>query len=104
MKILAGNYRCPSGEVDLIALDPAARSPEGLETIAFIEVKTRSSDRYTAPESAVGRDKQRRIRRAARYYLAHRDTEGYLARFDIVAIVLPAAGEPQLTYIENAFA
>ncbi|MCY2929893.1 MAG: YraN family protein [Planctomycetota bacterium] len=103
MKILAANYRCPSGEVDLIALDSSARSEQGLETIAFIEVKTRTSDRYTSPESAVGPDKQRRIRRAARYYLAHRDTEGYLARFDIVAIVLSDGGEPQLTYIENAF-
>jgi putative endonuclease len=104
MKILATNYRCPSGEVDLIALDPSARAANGLETIVFVEVKTRSGDRYTSPESAVGLDKQRRLHRAARYYLAHRDTQGYLTRFDIVAIVLPAGQEPKLTYIENAFA
>ena len=103
MKILAANYRCPTGEVDLIALDPSATTPEGLETIVFIEVKTRSGDRYTDPQSAVGRDKQRRIHRAARYYLAHRDTQGYLTRFDIVAIVLAPNQEPKLTYLENAF-
>lgn len=103
MKVLAVNYRCPSGEVDLIALDTSARSRDGLETIVFIEVKTRSSDRYTAPESAVGRDKQHRIHRAARYYLAHRDTQGYLTRFDIVAVVLAPDQKPQVTYIENAF-
>ena len=103
MKILAANYRCPTGEVDLIALDLSAPSPDGLETIVFIEVKTRSGNRYTDPQSAVGRDKQRRIRRAARYYLAHRDTQGYLTRFDIVAIVLAPPAEPKIKHIVAAF-
>lgn len=103
LKILADNYRCPAGEIDLIALDPSARGPTGLETIVFIEVKTRRSDRYTSPASAVDSAKRRRIRRAASYYLAHRDARDYPTRFDVVAVVIPDGCPPQVTYHQDAF-
>ena len=103
MKVLAQNYRCPAGEADLIALDPTTRKTLGAETIAFVEVKTRTSDRYTSPESAVNADKRRRMRKIADYYLASRKTQGYAFRFDIVAIVIRPGQEPEVRHIPHAF-
>ena len=103
MKILAANYRCPSGEIDIIALDRSTRRDSGRETIVFVEVKTRSDDAYNAPESAVDARKRRRIRKAARYYLSHYPTDQYLVRYDIVAIVAPADAKPRIKHIEAAF-
>ena len=103
MKVLARNYRSPAGEVDLIVLDKTTRSLRGAETIAFVEVKTRSSDRYTDPEAAVDAEKSRRIRKVADYYLATHDAEGFNVRFDVVAILLREGEEPQIKYIPEAF-
>lgn len=102
-KILGANYRCPAGEADLIALDTSTRRQFGAETIVFVEVKTRTSDHYTDPESAVDRRKQRRLHRIADYYLSRRDADGYNVRFDIVSIVIPDGDTPRITHISDAF-
>jgi putative endonuclease len=103
LQILARNYRCPAGEADLIALDPSTRKECGAETIAFVEVKTRASDRYTPPEAAVNQDKRRRMRRVADYYLASRKAEDFAVRFDIVSIVIRPGQEPEVRHIPGAF-
>ncbi len=103
LKILATNYRCPAGEIDLIALDPSTRKTLAAETICFVEVKTRTSDRYTEPESAVNADKRRRIAKAARHYLSKHDVEDFNVRFDIVSIVTPDGRKPQIKHIDDAF-
>ena len=103
LKILARNYRCPAGEADLIALDPSTRRSLGAETIAFVEVKTRSSDCNTDPEAAVNADKRRRMRKVAQYYLANHDAEGYNVRFDVVAIVATDGEKPEIRHIPDAF-
>jgi putative endonuclease len=97
MKILASNYRCAAGEADLIVLDPADRA------IAFVEVKTRSRDDMTAPESAVNADKQRRLRRIARHYLARHNAEDHRVRFDVIAIVQRPGETPELRHVPDAF-
>ena len=103
MKILGRNYRCPAGEIDLIALDPTTRRESGAETIVFVEVKTRRSDDFTDPDAAVNAAKQRRIRSAAKQYISHHPTSGYNVRFDIVSIVWPEGGKPKAKHIEDAF-
>jgi putative endonuclease len=103
MKILGRNYRCPTGEIDLIVLDRSTRRCGGAETIVFVEVKTRSSDTYTDPQSAVDAEKQRRVRRVADYYLASRPVEGFNVRFDIVAIVIRPEEDPDIRYFPDAF-
>ena len=103
MKVLAHNYRCPAGEADLIALDTSTRKELGAQTIAFVEVKTRRSDRHTPPESAVNTDKRRRMKRVADYYLRSRKATNYAIRFDIVAIVIREGREPEIRYIPGAF-
>lgn len=98
--ILARNYRCPAGEADLIALDP---SGEGGEAIVFVEVKTRATDRHVGPESAVDARKRRQLTRVASYYLARHDTADRPVRFDVVAVVAPAAGRCEVRHIPDAF-
>ena len=65
--ILARNYRCSFGEIDLIA----RRENE----LYFIEVKTRRSDRFGRPSEAVNLHKQSRIKKAASYYLRELDRD-----------------------------
>lgn len=62
-KILHRNYRCPYGEIDIIAC-------KGGEVL-FVEVKTRLTDGFGCGREAVNSSKRNRIRRAAGYYLAH---------------------------------
>ncbi len=103
LKILARNYRCPRGEIDLIALDRSTRKKIGAETLVFVEVKTRTSDKYTDPESAVDTDKRRRIGRIAEYYLASRKTGEYHVRFDIVSVLVRDDEKPQIRHMLDAF-
>ncbi len=102
-KILARNYRCPTGEIDLIALDSSTRRQIGAETLCFVEVKTRSSDRYASPVSAVNADKQKRMIKAANYYLTQHDTEKLNVRFDVVTVVIRENAKPEIVYMEDAF-
>jgi len=103
MKILARNYRCPAGEIDLIALDPASRREFGTETIVFVEVKTRSSDEYADPQSAITAEKKRRLRKAADYYLQNRRLGDYVTRFDVIAIVQGDGEKPRIEHFPDAF-
>ncbi len=103
LKVLARNYRCPAGEIDLIMLEEAGGRQGGKGTIAFVEVKTRRDDHYTDPEAAVDRDKQRRIKKTAGYYLAHHDSDGYDVRYDIVSVVASPGQQPEVRYISDAF-
>jgi putative endonuclease len=102
-KILARNYRCPAGEADVIALDLSTRAETGCETIAFVEVKTRSDDAYVDPESAVDRRKRNQLVRVAEYYLSHHRAAEYGVRFDVVAVVIGRSGKPRIRHIRDAF-
>ncbi len=92
-KILERNYRTPSGELDLIALHQGA--------VVFIEVKTRTSDAFGAPELAVTPQKQRRMIKAALGYIKRKKFHQVPCRFDVVAI--SAASEKEIELIQNAF-
>jgi len=103
LKILARNYRCPAGEADIIAMDGSTVAELGAQTIAFVEVKTRTGSPAAAPEAAVDRRKQSKLVAVARHYLAGHDAEGYLARFDVVAVLLPPDGPATVRHIVGAF-
>jgi putative endonuclease len=96
LRILARNYACAHGEIDLIALDPRD------ETIVFVEVKTRRCDRYTEPYSAVNAEKQRKLRKTAAHYLAARGRD-LSYRFDVVSITATADAPPRIEHIVSAF-
>jgi len=103
LKILARNYRCPGGEIDIIALDTATRKANKPETIVFVEVKTRSTETPAGPESAVDAHKRKQVAKAARYYLRHYPTKGYRTRYDVVAVIIPDGQKPAVRHIPGAF-
>ncbi len=77
--VLDRNWRCRSGELDVVVRRG--------DTIVFVEVKTRSSDAYGSPASAVTPAKQRRIRALAVAWLRAHDEHGAHLRFDVAAVV-----------------
>jgi putative endonuclease len=103
LKILARNYRCPAGEADIIALQKPAAPADGEGTIVFVEVKTRAGEQAVLAESAVDARKRRQIANVARYYLSHHADGQFSARFDVVAVIIPPQGKPQVRHIADAF-
>lgn len=97
LTILARNWRCSEGELDIIASD-------GDSTVVFCEVKTRRGDRFGSPLEAVTRGKRRRIRRLAQLWLASLRVKGWpLLRFDVIGILLPDHRDATIAHVEGAF-
>ena len=98
-RILGRNVRFGSRcELDLVA-----RAPDP-ETLVFVEVKTRRSEEFGRPVSAVDRGKRRALGRAALRYLHRVKAKPARLRFDVVEVVgTPEAGAPRVRHIENAF-
>jgi len=93
--VVARNYRARSGagEIDLVAWDGGV--------LAFIEVKTRSSADYGAPDRAVDKEKQRRIAITAHEYRRRSRVEAAPMRFDIVSVILGTP--PRIVWWRDAF-
>ncbi len=93
-RILERNYRCPLGEIDIVAMDK--------DDVVFVEVKSRKTEAYGDPELAVGKAKQKKIAMIAMYYLANKGRSSLNARFDVMAVkILP--GRRELKLIRDAF-
>jgi len=92
--VVARNYRTPGGsaEVDLIARDGAV--------LVFVEVKTRQTDEFGAPDRAIDDEKRDKIRRAALNYLRRSGHDPSQVRFDVVMVVT-AAG--RLEHVRDAW-
>ena len=83
-------------EIDLIARDA--------DTLIFVEVKTRKSEVFGRPASAVNREKRRRLSRAAVHFLKKKKWCPPYIRFDVVEVLgQPGEGAPEINHIENAF-
>jgi putative endonuclease len=93
-RIVIRNYRTPVGEIDIIA-------QQG-NSLVFVEVKARRSDRFGNPKMAVTRRKQGQISRAALWYLKETGQMQVPARFDVVAIT-EREGRPVFEIVRNAF-
>lgn len=93
-RILARNYRCRAGEIDLIALRG--------NTLVICEVKTRRTDFFGDPAEAVTPVKQARLQRLAAAWLAENPAPGCVLRFDVVSIVMGPDGT-RVTRLEDAF-
>lgn len=93
--ILERNFRTPVGEIDVIA------EAEGL--LCFIEVKWRRDSTAGHPAEAVTPEKQRRLSRAAEWYLAKWKKTGSACRFDVVAILADGAGPARVEILRDAF-
>jgi putative endonuclease len=88
--LVARNWRCATGEVDLIV------RRDGL--LVVCEVKARRTDAFGPPAGAVGRVKQQRLRRLAAEWLATSGIRGVEIRFDVVAVT-----GIEVEVIEDAF-
>lgn len=94
LRILARNWRCRYGELDVIAAD-------GDRTVVFIEVKTRSGDGFGGIAEAVTHAKVRRIRRLAAIWLAGQDTSWAHVRIDVIGVRIGRRRVPELTYLRG---
>jgi putative endonuclease len=94
-KILARNYVCPNGEIDLICF--------GDNAIVFVEVKTRADDDAADPEANITPAKQKQMERAARQWLSSHRQPDCAWRFDAVSVVMPPTAEPRVRHIIEAF-
>ena len=94
LRILARNWRCRYGELDVIAAD-------GDHTVVFVEVKTRTGDGFGGIAEAVTRAKVRRIRRLAGIWLAGRDTGWPQVRIDVIGVRVGRRRTPEVTHLRG---
>jgi putative endonuclease len=93
--VLARNWRCRYGELDVIAADADRR------TVVFVEVKTRTSDRFGGVAEAVTPQKVRRLRRLAGLWLASQDRGWASVRIDVIGIRIGQRREPELSHLQG---
>jgi putative endonuclease len=94
--ILARNYSCALGELDLVALDH--------NCIVFVEVRSTEESDAGRPAESVDRAKQQRLTNLAKHFLKHHHLLGRPARFDVLAVSWPAnQREPEVVHHSNAF-
>lgn len=94
-KILESNFRCPLGEIDIVA--------QKKETLVFVEVRTRSSTEFGAPEESITEAKKRKLVSLANFYLKTHQTLSPFWRIDVVAVEVGDKGKPsRVELIDNA--
>lgn len=96
--LLAANYRCRFGEIDLIA--------ENRKYLVFVEVKLRKSADFAQAMEFVDCRKQERIRQTASMFLASHEALTKQPRFDVIEIYAPdglKTANPEIKHLEDAF-
>jgi len=95
MKFLTANFRSPRGEIDLVFRDQ--------DCLVFIEVKTRSSEDWGRPATAVDKERRYRLSRAALDYLRLLRYPQVKTRFDIVEVLLRDGEVNEVRHLPNSF-
>jgi putative endonuclease len=96
LRVLARNFRCALGELDLVALER--------DQIVFVEIRSTGGDDASRPAASVDLAKQRRLTNLAVYFLQQHRLLGRPARFDVLAVSWPTGTtEPVITHYRNAF-
>ncbi len=95
-RIVARNFSCPFGELDLIALDGRC--------VVFVEVRSSGYDDPTRPAASVDEKKQRRLTQLALYFLQSKRLLDHAARFDVVTVNWPEnQRQPAIEHHRQAF-
>ena len=97
-KIVSRNYRCRSGEIDIVARRRGV--------LAFVEVKLRKNADFGAAREYVTAQKQQRIISAAKHYLSQEECV-LQPRFDVIEVYAPKGRRtlfPRIDHLEDAFA
>ncbi len=102
-RLVMSNFKVPvgrnrkgvqvTGEIDLIALD--------VDTLCFVEVKTRSSDEFASPLTAIDLRKQRQIIRTAKVFRKNFKLPKLKFRYDAISIVLNDKKAPKIEYFKG---
>jgi putative endonuclease len=95
-RLLAHNFHTRMGELDVVV-----QEPDG--TIVICEVKTRAEGSLASPAEAVDRPKQRRLIRAAQYYLQQNGLSDAPVRFDVAEVFPLDSGRWMVHIIRGAF-
>ena len=95
LKFLTANFHSERGEIDLIFRDG--------DCLAFVEVKTRSSEEWMRPAAAVNAERRRRLSQCALDYLQRLKNPAVKVRFDIVEVLLAAGGVREVRHLPNTF-
>jgi putative endonuclease len=93
MAIVELNWRCPDGEIDIVARDG--------DTVVFCEVKTRSSTAFGDPAEAVVGRKAVRLRRLAARWLAEHPHAWAEIRIDVVSVLRQRKGAAVVRHIRG---
>ena len=89
------NYRCPEGEIDIVARHK--------DSLVFIEVRTKKSLEFGSPEESITSAKKERMRATASHYQQTHNNLPLLWRIDVVVLELNSNGKPsRIELIENA--
>jgi putative endonuclease len=95
-RLVARNYRCPHGELDLVAVDGAC--------VVFVEVRSTESADPAVPAASVNDAKQRRLTQLALFFLQQHRLLNHPARFDVLALSWPPGrDEPVVVHYRDAF-
>ena len=101
LELIERNFRCRVGELDLVMLDGMC--------LVFVEVRCRKSadvpsSRFPTAVESIGPNKQRKLAKAALYFLAtHKTYRNHTVRFDVVAYDGPSADRYRLQWVKDAF-
>jgi putative endonuclease len=93
--ILDRNWRCPLGELDIVARDG--------DVVVFCEVKTRRGAGFGEPVDAVVPAKARRLRRLAAEWLGAAGVRAEEVRFDVVSVLVPRRGAAEVEHLRGVF-
>ena len=96
-KVIATNYRCRYGEIDLIV--------SNRKYLVFVEVKLRKTDRFAQAMEHVDAHKQSKIRTTAELFLSQHETN-LQSRFDVIEVYAPQGAQtkdPIINHLEDAF-
>ena len=92
--IMARNWRCDLGEIDIVARDA--------RTLVICEVKTRRTINYGYPLEAVSQRKVRRLRRLALRWLDAHQVHAPVIRIDAIGIVAETGAAPRIAHVRGA--
>ena len=95
LKFLTANFRTERGEIDLVLRDG--------DCLIFVEVKTRTSEEWGRPATAVDRERRRRLTRAALDYLRLLKKPLVKTRFDIVEVLVEGERVTEIRHLPNTF-
>ncbi len=92
-ELVARNWRCRHGELDIVAVDG--------RWVVAVEVKTRRSVSFGAPVESITAVKARRLRRLTAAWLSDHDVHAEAVRIDLIAVYLPPHGRPRVQHLRS---